>query len=233
MAKINIKGTIVSNNQQWIYDYFEMEATSPNKVAAEIENANEEDLEVDINSGGGDVFAGSEIYTALKSYAGNVTTQIVGVAASAASVIAMAGNKVIMSPVAQIMVHNVSSYADGDYRDLQHEAGVLKNYNKTIANAYRLKSGLDESKLLDMMNKETWLTSQQALELGFVDEVMFENDTKLVASFDRSAMLPLEVINKIRNQIKNPSTSKKENKTDIFMEQKAKLNLLSLRGKQI
>lgn len=229
MTKINIKGVIVSNNQQSIYDYFDMDSTSPSNVITAIENANGEALEVDINSGGGDAIAGSEIYTALKSYEGDVTTKIVGVAASAASVIAMAGKRVLMSPTAQIMIHNVSSYADGDYRDLQHEADVLKNYNKTIANAYMIKSGLDESQLLDMMNKETWLTSQQALEMGFIDEVMFKNETKLVANFDRSAMLPPEVINKIRN-MQRPPTPQKENKVDFLM---AKFNLLKLGGKEI
>lgn len=229
MAKINIKGVIVSNNQQSIYDWFDMESTSPNNVSQAIENANGEALEVEINSGGGDVFAGSEIYTALKSYEGDVTVRIVGVAASAASVIAMAGKRVLMSPTAQIMIHNVSSYAAGDHRDMQHEADVLKNYNKTIANAYRLKSGLDEPQLLDMMNKETWLTSEKALELGFIDEVLFENDTQLVASFDRSAMLPPEVINKIRN-MQRPPISNKENKVDFLM---AKFNLLKLGGKEI
>ena len=232
MAKINIKGAIVSNNHQGIYDFFGIEAISPNIVTEEMEKANGEALEVDINSGGGDVFAGSEIYTALKSYGGDVTTRIVGVAASAASVIAMAGKKVLMSPTAQIMIHNVSSYTAGDHRDMQHEADVLKNYNKTIANAYRIKSGLDESKLLDMMNKETWLTSEQAIELGFIDEVMFENEVKLVASFDRSAMLPPEVINKIRN-MQHPPVPKKENKVDFLMQQKAKLQFLNLRGKQL
>lgn len=229
--KISIKGTIVPNNDQWIYDYFEMDATSPNRVNSEIEKANGEDLEVNINSGGGDVFAGSEIYTALKSYEGNVTTRIVGIAASAASVIAMAGDRVLISPTAQIMIHNVSSVAWGDYRDLQHEAEVIKNYNKTIANAYRIKSDLEESELLEMMNKETWLTAQQSLEKGFVDEIMFEQH-KLVASAGIS-MIPEAVISKIRNM--KDIISPPKNKVDILLQRKlsAQLNLLKLGGNQI
>lgn len=229
--KVNVKGTIVSSDEQWIYDWFGIETTSPKSVNKEIANANGEDLEVDINSGGGSVFAGSEIYTALKSYNGNVTVRIVGLAASAASVIAMAGKKVMMSPTAQMMIHNVSSRASGDYRDMEHTAGILKNANETIANAYRLKSGMSQEDLLKMMDKETWLTPQQALDYKLIDEVMFNNEVQLVASFGQSQMLPQEVIKKIRNTVTNPLNSQ-VNEADFFMQQKAKshLNLLKLKG---
>jgi ATP-dependent Clp protease protease subunit len=226
--KINIKGPIVSNSEAWIYEWFGIEATSPNSVNKVLEKANGEDIEVEINSGGGSVFAGSEIYTALKSYSGNVTVKIVGLAASAASVIAMAGNKVMMSPTAQIMIHNVSSRASGDYRDMEHTAEVLRNANDTIANAYRIKTGKTQEKLLALMDHETWMTAEKAKELGFIDEIMFENDLQLVASTDFSGMLPPEVINKIRNTIKNPLNSQnEENETDILM---AKFNYLKLKG---
>lgn len=226
--KVNIKGPIVSNSEAWIYEWFGIEATSPNSVNKVLEKANGEDIEVEINSGGGSVFAGSEIYTALKSYSGNVTVKIVGLAASAASVIAMAGNKVMMSPTAQIMIHNVSSRASGDYRDMEHTAEVLRNANDTIANAYRIKTGKTQEKLLALMDHETWMTAEKAKELGFIDEIMFENDLQLVASTDFSGMLPPEVINKIRNTIKNPLNSQnEENETDILM---AKFNYLKLKG---
>ncbi len=224
--KVNIKGPIVSNSEAWIYEWFGIEATSPNSVNKVLEKANGEDIEVEINSGGGSVFAGSEIYTTLKSYPGNVTVKIVGLAASAASVIAMAGNKVMMSPTAQIMIHNVSSRASGDYRDMEHTAEVLRNANDTIANAYRIKTGKTQEKLLALMDHETWMTAEKAKELGFIDEIMFENDLQLVASTDFSGMLPPEVINKIRNTIKNPLNSQK-NETDILM---AKFNYLKLKG---
>ncbi len=226
--KVNIKGPIVSNSEAWIYEWFGIEATSPNSINKVLEKANGEDIEVEINSGGGSVFAGSEIYTALKSYSGNVTVKIVGLAASAASVIAMAGNKVMMSPTAQIMIHNVSSRASGDYRDMEHTAEVLRNANDTIANAYRIKTGKTQEKLLALMDHETWMTAEKAKELGFIDEIMFENDLQLVASTDFSGMLPPEVINKIRNTIKNPLNSQnEENETDILM---AKFNYLKLKG---
>lgn len=226
MPKIKIKGPIISNNDQWIYDYFDIEATSPGKVENIIEKAEGQDLEVDINSNGGSVFAGSEIYTMLKSYKGNVTVRIVGLAASAASVIAMAGKKVLMSPTAQIMIHNVSAYSEGDYRDMDHTSNILKSANKTIANAYRLKSGMSEEDLLSMMDSETWLTAEKALEHKLIDEVMFSDELNLVASIN-SPMLPMEVINKIRNMKEtfNPTT----NRSDILM-QKARFDLLKLKG---
>ncbi len=226
--KVNIKGPIISNSDAWIYEWFGIEATSPNSVNKVLEKANGEDIEVEINSGGGSVFAGSEIYTALKSYKGNVVVKIVGLAASAASVIAMAGNKVMMSPTAQIMIHNVSSRASGDYRDMEHTAEVLRNANDTIANAYRIKTGKTQEELLALMDKETWMTADKAKELGFVDEIMFESDSQLVASTDYSGMLPPEVISKIRNTLKNPNIDM-NNDSDILL-QKAKLNLLKLKG---
>ena len=230
MKKVNIKGPIVSSDEQWIYDWFGIESTSPKSVNKEIADALGDELEVEINSGGGSVFAGSEIYTALKSYPGNVTVKIVGLAASAASVIAMAGKKVLMSPTAQMMIHNVSSRQSGDHRDMAHMAEILKNANDTIANSYRIKSGMEQKDLLKLMDKESWFTAKQALEYKLIDEVMFESN-QLVASFG-SGLLPQSVIDKVRNTVKNPSSSQLENKTDIFMQQKAKarLKLLNLGG---
>lgn len=181
MTQIQIKGAIVSDSDKWLYDFYEMESTAPKDVLLPQDNS---DLEVVINSGGGDVYAGSEIYTALKSYQGNVSVKIVGIAASAASVIAMAGKTVEISPTAQIMIHNVSTVAQGDSKVLKHEADVLENYNKSIANAYVLKTGLSQEELLSLMDTETWLTAGQAVEKGFADKVMFAEDemAQMVAS---------------------------------------------------
>lgn len=219
--KVNVKGPIISSDEAWIYDWFGIENTSPKSVNKAIEEANGDELEVEVNSGGGSVFAGSEIYTALKSYQGNVTVKIVGLAASAASVIAMAGKKIVMSPTAQMMIHNVSARASGDYRDMEHTAEILRNANETIANAYRIKSGMNQEELLSMMNKETWMTAGEAKDYGLIDEVMFENQTQFIASTSYSGLLPLEVINKMRNKLQNENAVK---------EAKAKLNYLKLKG---
>lgn len=219
--KISIRGPIIPSNHQWIYDWLDMEATSPKKINDELEKVNHnEELEVEINSGGGSVFDASEIYTTLKDYKGNVTVKILGLAASAASVIAMAGDKILMSPTAQIMIHNASAVSEGDYRDMNHMSSMLKNTNRTIANAYKNKTGKEPGELLEMMDNETWLTADQALEHGMIDEIMFEsNEGQLVASINNN-MLPKKVINKIINEFKpkksvsnEVSLNKKEEKT--------------------
>jgi len=223
VKKVSIRGPIVSSNEQRIYEWFGMEATSPKSVLNVINSAEGDDLEVEINSGGGSVFAGSEIYTALKSYKGNVTVKIMGIAASAASVIAMAGKKIIMSPTSQMMVHNVSTIASGDHRDMNHMSDVLKGANETIANAYRIKSGKTQEELLGLMDNETWLTPAKAVEMGLADEIMFE-ELNLVA--DIGGMLPQAVIEKVRNLI----TEDKALENRAFFD--AKIKLLKLKGDQ-
>lgn len=180
--KINIKGAIVPNNDKWIYDMLEMDATSPKDVFDAL-SSTDEDIEVIINSGGGDVFSGSEIYTALKEHQGNVNVKVVGVAASAASVIAMAGSKIEMSPTAQMMIHNASSIAVGDNREMQTAYNMLTSANKAVANAYIAKTGKSEQKITDLMNEETWFSADAAVEQGFADSKMFnESAPRLVAN---------------------------------------------------
>lgn len=199
--KINIKGPIIPSSYQRVYDWFGIEATSPKRVNELIDEANGDDLEIEINSGGGSVFAGSEIYTAIKSYKGNTKGRIVGLAASAASVIAMGCKHLSMSPTGQIMIHNSSTWVEGDYRDMQHTAEVLKTVNETIANAYRLKTGKTQDELFALMDNETWMSVKKAKELGFIDEIMFEDENQFVANLNNSELLPPEVVNKVLNLI--------------------------------
>lgn len=180
MAKtIAVKGVIVNNSDYPVYEWMDIEATCPKIIHDLLVQANGQPVEVDINSGGGDVFAGSEIYSALRAYSlngGHVGVNIVGLAASAASVIAMAGDVVRITPVGQIMIHNAHiNGASGDYRDMNHMSGVLQNVNQTLANAYRLKTGKSDVELLRMLDEETWLTPEQALLHGFVDEILFDD----------------------------------------------------------
>lgn len=199
MKQINVKGTIISNDDKWLYDFYGLTATAPQDIALPETG---EPIEVIINSGGGDVYAGSEIYSVLKAYQGDVNIKIVGIAASAASVIAMAGNTVEISPTAQLMIHNVSSVVGGDHRVLAHEAKVLENYNNSIANAYMLKTNMSSQELLDLMADETWMTAGQAVEMGFADKVMFADDemAQLVAS--ESLVIPKEMILAQKAEIK-------------------------------
>lgn len=236
--KIPIKGIIVANDEKWIYELFGYEVTAPRDVDQLLNEVDNEDLEVLINSPGGDVYSGSEIYTILKDHANNVDVKIVGVAASAASVVAMAGDSVKISPTAQIMIHNVSSGAQGDYREMEHQAEVLKNYNKSIANAYRLKTNLSEKELLNLMNSEKWLNAQEAKSKGFVDEIMFDEGNKLAASFSTNdeVMLPPKVVNKLRDLLKDKDSEEEtkeqtdNNDKSIY---KAKLNLLKLKRSDV
>lgn len=194
--KVNVKGTIIPNDDQWIYDLFDIDATSPAKVSKGITAAAEkgEPLEIYINSGGGDIFAASEIYSAIREYSGDVKIHVVGLAAS---VIACAGRSDI-SPTAQIMVHNVSSVASGDYHDMDKMSENLQKANETIANAYITKSGMTKEKALEIMDKETWLTADEAVELGLIDEVAGSKNVKsqLVAAY--CDIIPQNVIEKMK-----------------------------------
>lgn len=171
MAEILINGDIIPNDDKWIYDWLEWDATSPNDVRQAIEtNPAGEKLTVLINSGGGSVMAGQEIYSMLHGR-DDVEIVIQSLAGSAASVIAMA-NRNEISPVAMIMVHNVSMRgASGDYHDMRKNAEILQEMNRALAAAYVAKTGKDEDEILKLMDRETWLTANQALELGFVDKI--------------------------------------------------------------
>lgn len=212
MPKINIKGPIINSSQQWIYDYFEIEATSPSSVNKILNSiVGSEDLEVEINSCGGDISAGSEIYTAIRGYnKGNVKINIVGSAFSAGSVIAMAGD-CYMSPTAMMMIHKVSSGACGNSDDMDKISDTLKIADQTIANAYIAKSGMSMKDALKMMADETWLTAQQAKDLGLIDGIMFEEkQTSSTSSFLNSftGMIPEEVIEKMQNKKLNEMQNK-------------------------
>lgn len=195
--KIDIKGTIVSNDDKWVYDWCEIESTSPKDVASKISDANGDRLDIYINSGGGDIFAGSEIYSMLQEYNGEVVIHVVGLAGSSASVIAMAGFSEI-SPTAMLMIHNTSSSARGDYNVMDKSSQVLQKANKSISTAYQLKTGKSEVELLKMMNNETWLTATEAVEQGFINRLAVNQNLKLTASLNAN-VLPQDTINKIRN----------------------------------
>mgnify|MGYP001012984897 CR=1 FL=1 len=170
MTVIEVKADIVDNDTGKFYDWIGWDAVYPGKVATLLDGADE--VEVNINSNGGDVFAASEIYTLLSQHSGRVTVNIQGLAASAASVIAMAGDVVHISPTAQIMIHKAWTIADGNADDMAHTSEFLEGIDDSIMNAYVAKTGIDKSELSNMMAKETWLTASQAVDYGFADDVM-------------------------------------------------------------
>jgi ATP-dependent Clp protease protease subunit len=135
------------------------------------------DITVWINSPGGDCVAAAQIYNMLMDYKGNVTVKIDGIAASAASVIAMAGTKVLMSPVSMLMIHNPMTVAMGDTAEMQKAIEMLGSVKDSIINAYEIKTGLSRAKLSHLMNAETWMDATKAMELGFADEIMTRSDS--------------------------------------------------------
>ncbi|EGO8792572.1 Clp protease ClpP [Enterococcus faecalis] len=136
----------------------------------------EGNITVWINSPGGDCVAAAQIYNMLKEYSGDVVVKIDGLAASAASVIAMAGDKVVMSPVAMMMIHNPSTVAFGEKVDMQKAIAMLDEVKESIINAYEIKTGMSRTKLAHMMDAETWMDAHSALDLGFADEIIGKVD---------------------------------------------------------
>lgn len=141
-------------------------------------NAGSGDITVWINSPGGDCVAAAQIYNMLTQYKGNVTVKIDGIAASAASVIAMAGNKVLMSPVSMMMIHNPATVAFGDHAEMQKAIDMLAEVKESIINAYVIKTGLTRAKLSHLMDAETWMDANKAVELGFADDIITRAETK-------------------------------------------------------
>lgn len=179
--KINIRGDIIPNDYKWFYDYFEEDSTCPRDVQKVLDVVNPGDsVDVYINSPGGVIDVGSEIYTLLREAAKicDVKIYITGEACSAASVIACAAHS-SMSPTALMMVHCASSGTRGNHTDMEHMAEVLRTADRALCTAYTAKAGMTEQEALDMMEHETWLTAVQAKEKGLVDEVMFEEAESL------------------------------------------------------
>ena len=137
-----------------------------------------------INSPGGDVIAAAQIYNMLSQYPAKVTVMIDGLAASAASVIAMAGDEVKMSPVSMLMIHNPAMMAYGDHKDFEHALDVLAEFKESIINAYVEKTGLSRNKVSRLMDDETWMNARTAMELGFADSIEGRFPTEPVDNFE-------------------------------------------------
>lgn len=169
------------------------------------------DIEVQINSPGGDVVAAAQIYNMLMDFKGNVTVKIDGIAASAASVIAMAGTTVKMSPVSLMMIHNPLTVAIGDSEEMQKAIDMLSEVKQSIINAYEIKTGMSRLKISNLMDAETWMNAYKAVELGFADEIMYVDnntyDETVTFAFSRravtNALLDKMVINKATKTNKN------------------------------
>lgn len=140
-------------------------------------NAGQGNITVWINSPGGDCVAAAQIYNMLMDYKGGVTVKIDGIAASAASVIAMAGTKVLMSPVSTMMIHNPATIAFGDTAEMQKAINMLSEVKESIMNAYEIKTGMGRTRISHLMDAETWMDAHKAVELGFADGILQRQDT--------------------------------------------------------
>lgn len=201
ILKIDIKGTIVANDDKWIYEWLEYDAVCPRDVAQKISGCLSEDesLVLEINSGGGDLFAATEIYSELLRHKGKVTANIVGFAASAASVAAMAADEVVIAPSAMIMIHNPACSAYGDNAEHAHVAAFLESANGAVCEPYVRKTHKNAEEILPLMAAETWFNAQQAVEYGLADRIMDSQKTlKITNSHGEAPILSPSVIEKIK-----------------------------------
>ena len=193
---------------------------SPKEFREEL-NSCKGDIEVYINSPGGDLFAASQIYTMLMEYKGSVTVKIDGVAASAASVIAMAGTPTAMSPTSSMMIHNPWTVTIGNEEDLQASIEFLAEVKESIINAYELKTGLPREKISELMTAETWMNAKKALELGFCDEILFTDGKNNDNEISASLYSRLKVQNALIQKIKRKNEKTADNRVDVESLRKA------------
>ena len=186
------------------------------------------DVTIWINSPGGDCVAAAQIYNMLMDYKGNVTIKIDGIAASAASVIAMAGTKVLMSPVSMMMIHNPATVAWGDSAEMQKAINMLSEVKESIINAYEIKTGMSRAKLSHLMDAESWMNANKAVELGFADDILHRSEDaedtaqpQIAMMFDKAAVtnsLRDKIAKKCQIQSKKNEPETNERNVDSLME---------------
>ncbi|MCI8530635.1 MAG: Clp protease ClpP [Lachnospiraceae bacterium] len=203
---LELNGTIAS--ESWFDD-----DVTPQMFKDEL-FAGEGDITVWINSPGGDCIAASQIYSMLMDYKGNVTVKIDGIAASAASVIAMAGTTVLMAPTALLMIHNPATMAFGDHNEMQKAIEMLSEVKESIINAYELKTGLSRAKLDHLMEDETWMNTKKAIELHFADG-MLEDEKKMSADVGAYQFSSKQVENALLNKITEKTQVSEPKKVEL------------------
>lgn len=192
-------------------------------------NAGSGDITVWINSPGGDCIAAAQIYNMLMEYKGNVTVKIDGIAASAASVIAMAGTKVCVTPVSMLMIHNPSAGIYGNTSEMQKAIKMLDEVKESIVNAYEIKTGMSRAKISHLMDAETWMDANSAVEMGFADEILQRSVTDEIEIAQVSMVYSqVAVTNSLMNKIAKkcriePKAEETKTKADSLMD---RLNLM-------
>lgn len=202
-----MNGEVIPSDYADVYDYLGYENINPKTVKQALSDADGSDVTLEINSPGGYVDAGSEIYTALKEYQGQVTAKITGQACSAASWIALAADRVEMSPTAQMMIHRASTMSIGNSDDLASDLNALNSLDKSFVDLYSQRTGLDAQEVYRLMCNTTWMNAKEAVDKGFADEIMFQNDKKTaLVNADGSLSVKPDTINKIKNLLHSKST---------------------------
>ncbi|QYN53064.1 head maturation protease, ClpP-related [Lactobacillus panisapium] len=234
MKKIEIKGPIIDDMYGEFVSFLgDSSFVYPAKIKKELDDTND-DVVIEINSRGGYTSSAAEIYTILKQYQGNVEVHVVGEADSAASIIAMAGDNVLMSPMAMMMIHRASTDASGNADDLASGKQALDELDQNIVNAYATKTGKDEQDIFNLMAKTTWMNAKTAVQEGFADGIMeFENDnvkqnyiakpmlnaTMMIPHFKAEKILEIEKLigesQKRKNQKPKVEETKKDDKTKL------------------
>ena len=230
--KINIRGSMIPNSYAWYYDFFGEDYTCPKNVQNVLNQVNPGDeIEVYINSPGGVIDVGSEIYTLLRAAAEkhDVKIYITGEACSAASIVACAGY-CEMAPTALMMVHCVSSGARGNHNDLEHMAEVLRTADRAMCTAYTEKTGMSEEEAIAMMEAETWLTAKQAKEKGLIDKIMFEEpETNIPMVAGPLFKLPTtEQMAKVKAMLEGEAAEEPESDKELVRMIRAKARALDL-----
>lgn len=220
MKTVRIKGAVIANDMKDAYNWMGWDSVAPSDVESVIAESDEDEpLEVDISSDGGVVTAATEIYSMLKAHKGPVTVNIQGLAASSATIIAMAGDTVNISPVGQMMIHKASVLTQGNADDLRSTSEALDATDQTIINAYQIKTGLKRDELLKMMSDTTWLTAQDAVDKGFADSITDGSDedvTPLLTNSGNDRVTMMNTINhKIINKIKPLLDENKKLKNEL------------------
>lgn len=215
-TELRIEGEIIDDSWAWIYEWFDEPYASPNSFRKALKDHKGKNITVWIDSWGGDVFAAAGIYNALKEHKGKVTVKIDGKAVSAGSVIAMAGDQILMSPASILMIHNPWSRQAGESKDMRHTADVLDEVKETILNVYVAKTGRDRGELSKLMDEESWMSAQKAINEGFVDGMLYvaAEEEPVVNSFSLSRLAIMNSSDNVMTRFFEHWQKMQPNKTD-------------------
>ena len=212
--RVQLNGQVVPSEDQWLYDWFGIAAFSPALVRQAIEsNPPGEDLELEINSVGGSVFAGFETYSVLLEAKCNTVAIVQSLAASAASTVMVGCKRVLLSPVAQVMIHLPATETYGNRRDHQESLQMLDSITQSILNGYQLRCGgkASRERLEHLMDSATWLPAQDAVELGLADAIMVDGE------IINTAVLPISVVNSVGCGIRALASNSVHNDTATLL----------------